>query len=517
MNLEESTPARSAAVVAEPSGGHRVPDEPKVETLSLVAQVGVKSIVASIISTFLIRVAARTSFVILSFYVGKESESAALVVLVIEAFYVSELLIAPLIGVLSDRKGRKRYMLYAPIAGSIASLVLAATAFVFPKPELTVSNINIELITILLLVLTGRLLEGTAAALNAPSNLGYLTDVSAGNEKLRVRVMTAYEVVTVSGIALAIPFGGQVWSLFGRSGFFVAIAIYALCFLTIAIWMRESLVRSHEGNEHGSFKEYRTIIANKRIFTFVPAWLAVMALIGAWLTLTLIILAYPTSHCRIEPSKAVESLQPAVRVFAAEACIVEPSRDADARFPGQLLHGGFTPSEASLLVGAEGLVFILGMVGWTFIVPKLRRTTVMLMGIGGLLVSCGGLFMINILADNPMTITGSDQTKILIFLPFVVIGVLIMSGFTPAALTHLGAISETIPGKRGAVMGLYSVLLGIGQLVGVFIGGLFVDWAGFSGLMVYSLVLAMISLASVLYMRSHNHDIDDHLVGHKAH
>ncbi|HEX2916674.1 MAG TPA: MFS transporter [Chloroflexia bacterium] len=487
------------------------------DPVSPAAQVGLVSIIASIISTLLIRIASRTSFVVLSFYVGKESESVALVVLVIEAFYISELLLAPLVGVLSDRHGRKRYMLLAPLTGSLAALVLAIASFVFPAPPLRSFNLNFELIALLLLVLVGRLLEGTAAALNAPSNLGYLTDVSVGNDRLRVRVMTAYEVVTVSGIALAIPFGGQVWGLFGRGGFFVAIAIYALCFAVISIWMKESLVRTHSEQSHGSFREYRQILTNKRIFTFVPAWLSVMALIGAWLTLSLIILAYPTAQCRIQPDKAVESIRPAVKALAANFCAIDPSRDADARFPNQLLHGGFLPTEASMIVGAYGLVFIVGMALWTFIVPRMRRTTVMMIGIGGLAISCAGLQIINGLGNNPLTLSKSAQTEIWFLIPVVLIGVLIMSGFTPAALTHLAAISETIPGKRGAVMGLYSVLLGIGQLFGVFIGGIFVDWAGFSGLMFYSALLGVISLASVLYMRSHRHDIDDHLVAHKIH
>lgn len=487
-------------------------------TLTPAQQVGMVSIVASIISTFLIRFAARTSFVILSFYIGKESESAALIVIVIEAFYISELLAAPIVGTLSDRYGRKRYMAYAPIVGAIATLVLAATSFVFPAPNLSTDKISLELVAILALVMTGRLLEGLCAALNAPSNLGYLTDTTVGDDKLRVRVMTAYEIVTVMGIALAIPFGGQVWSLLGRGGFFVAIVIYGLCFLAIAIWMKESLNRSHEGAEHGSIKEYREILTNKRIFTFVPAWLAVMALIGAWLTLTLIVLAYPTGHCRIEPAKIAENVRPAVTVFAESYC-VQPgsSKDADARFPNQLLHGGFTPSEASLLVGAYGVIFIVGMGIWTVIVPKMRRTTVMLVGLGGLLVSTLGLTLINAAGNNPANLSSGAITEIWIIVPLVLIGVLVMSGFTPAALTHLASIAETIPGKRGAVMGLYSVLLGIGQLFGVFLGGLFVDWQGFYGVMIYSVLLGVISLGSVLYMRSHNHDIDDHLHGKKLH
>lgn len=480
--------------------------------------VGLVSIIASIISTFLIRFAARTSFVILSFYIGKESESAALIVIVIEAFYISELLAAPVIGTLSDKFGRKRYMMYAPIAGAVATLVLAGTSFIFPAPNLSTEKFTLELGAILALVMTGRLLEGFCAALNAPSNLGYLTDSTVGNDKLRVRVMTAYEIVTVMGIALAIPFGGQVWSLLGRGGFFVAITIYALCFLVIAVWMKESLIRSHESSEHGSLKEYRQILTNKRIFTFVPAWLAIMALIGAWLTLTLIVLAYPTGHCRIDTNKITADVRPAVAAFAENFCVRPGSpKDADARFPGQLLHGGFTPSEASLLVGIYGIIFIGGMAVWTLIVPKMRRTTVMLIGIGGLVLSTTGLILINGTGNNPATLSSGALTEIWIVAPLVLLGVLVMSGFTPAALTHLASIAETIPGKRGAVMGLYSVLLGIGQLFGVFIGGLFVDWQGFNGIMIYSFILGGMSLASVLYMRSHNHDIDDHLHGKQIH
>ncbi len=479
---------------------------------SPAVQVGMVSIIASIFSTLLVRAASRTSFVILSFWVGKESESAALVVLVIECFYISELLLAPLVGMLSDRKGRKPYMLYAPVAGAAASLVLAGTSFLFPTPHLNAANFTLELVAILLLVMVGRLLEGTAAALNAPSNLGYLTDTTVGNEKLRVRVLTAYQVMTIAGIALAIPFGGLVWSLVGRAGFFVAVALYALCYMVIALWMKESLTREHTADSHGSISEYKQILTNKRIFTFVPAWLAINALIGAWLTLSLIILAYPTNVCHVAVDKVTDAIKPAVTAFAQNYCALAPGEiNADARFPHQLLHGGFLPGEASYIVGLYGVVFIVGMGLWTAIVPKMRRTTVMMIALAGLFVSCIVLLLVNGLGDNPATLSDGAKSQILIYLPIVIVTVVITSGFTPAALTHLAAIAETLPGKRGAVMGLYSVLLGIGQLVGVFIGGLFVDWNGFTGLMIYSIILAFISLGSVIYMRSHNHDIDDHL------
>jgi MFS family permease len=384
-------------------------------------------------------------------------------------------------------------------------------------PHLNASDFSLELAAILLLVMAGRLLEGTAAAFNAPSNLGYLTDVTIGNEKLRVRVMTAYQVVTIAGIALAIPFGGLVWSLIGRAGFFVAITLYAICYIVIALWMKESLSHESTAEAHGSIREYKQILTNKRIFTFVPAWLAINAMIGAWLTLSLIILAYPTHICHVAVDKVTDNIKPAVAAFAQNFCALSPGEvDADARFPHQLLHGGFLPGEASYIVGIFGVVFIVGMGLWTFIVPRMRRTTVMIIAVVGLFACCVTLLLVNGLGDNPATLTDGAKGELWLLLPVVLVGVIVMSGFTPAALTHLASIAETLPGKRGAVMGLYSVLLGIGQLVGVFIGGLFVDWEGFNGLMIYSIILAVISIGSVVYMRSHKHDIDDHLVVAKA-
>ena len=237
-------------------------------------------------------------------------------------------------------------------------------------------------------------------------------------------------------------------------------------------------------------------------------------MLGAWLTLILIVLAYPTSHCRIKADQAVPVLQGAVHNFASVFCSIDAGQvDADIRFPNQLLHGGFTPTEASLLVGVYGVIFIIGMAISTAVVTRFRRTSVMVASLIGLMISVVALLVINGLGDDPTTIGGSNLTTLWLVLPVVIIGVLLTSAFTPAALTHLAAIAETLPGKRGAVMGLYSVLLGVGQLIGVFIGGLFVDWQGFNGLMYYSGILAVVSLVSVLYMRSHRHDIDDHIPG----
>ena len=138
--------------------------------------------------------------------------------------------------------------------------------------------------------------------------------------------------------------------------------------------------------------------------------------------------------------------------------------------------------------------------------PHLRRTTVMFIGLGGLNLSVFGLTLINGLAANQAHVPDSSK-PLLLLIPLVMLDVLLLSGFTPASLTHLAAISELLPGKRGAVMGLYSVVMGVGQLLGASLGGLCVDLGGFYGLMGFSVALGLISLGSVLYIRMHGHDL----------
>jgi MFS family permease len=396
------------------------------------------SIFTAIFSTLLLRIASRTSFVLLGFYLGERFASATVVALVLEAFYITELILAPIAGSLSDRLGRKPFLLSAPILGSLATLCLAGVALLFPQSHAT--SFDARLLILLLLVLVGRLLEGAATALNVASSLGYIADVTSGSDKLRARVMTAFEIATVGGLALAIPFGGKISSLLGMWGFFVVIALYLINTALIACFLKESAQHTMQVDTRHSLTDSLSLLRHKRIFTFLPAWLSINALVGAWMTLITIILVYP-----------------------------EPA--ASLRHPGQLLYGGFNQEFATLLIGGFGLLFLVGMGLWMLVLPRLRRTTVMFIGLGGLIVSVTGLTLINGLAEKLAHMPDSTKPLLLFLLFLVVLGVLLLSGFTPASLTHLAAISELLPDKRGAVMGLYSVIMGVGQLLGAFLSG----------------------------------------------
>src|SRR5436190_1868853 len=123
-------------------------------------------------------------------------------------------------------------------------------AILFPPPHAT--PFDARLVVLLLMVLAGRLLEGAATALNAPTSLGYIAEATSGSDKLRARVMTAFEVATVGGLALAIPFGGRISSLLGTWGFFVVIALHMINGALIACCLKESAQREAQVDAHPS-------------------------------------------------------------------------------------------------------------------------------------------------------------------------------------------------------------------------------------------------------------------------
>ncbi len=112
------------------------------------------------------------------------------------------------------------------------------------------------------------------------------------------------------------------------------------------------------------------------------------------------------------------------------------------RHPGQMLYGGFSQVFATLLLGGFGLLFLAGMGLWLLVLPHVRRTTVMLIALGGLSASIVGLTTINGLGCS---LSGSHALLALLLL--VVLGVLLLSGFTPAITESPGSHSRTAAGQ----------------------------------------------------------------------
>ena len=80
-------------------------------------------------------------------------------------------------------------------------------------------------------------------------------------------------------------------------------------------------------------------------------------------------------------------------------------------------------------------------------------------------------------------------------------GIFVIAGATPAALGMLADLSEAFPRDRGAVMGLYSVFLALGQIAGAFVGAFAAELWAFDGILVATLVLLGIALLPLSRLR----------------
>ena len=155
---------------------------------------------------------------------------------------------------------------------------------------------------------------------------------------------------------------------------------------------------------------------------------------------------------------------------------------------------GFSAIQISAAAVVIGVVFGAGLIYWGNRFRSLRRTTIILYGIlgGGVLVAAG------------LVVNHGTGAALLVTLAAVVaagFGLFVLAGATPAALGLLADISERFPTDRGAIMGLYSVFLAIGQIVGALIGGIAADWHGIDGMLVATAILLVVALIPLARLR----------------
>ncbi|MBI4787598.1 MAG: MFS transporter [Chloroflexi bacterium] len=368
--------------------------------------------------------------------------------IIIGTFFAAELIASPLFGAWSDKYGRKLFIIFGPLFGAIAVQITAMTTLVW------------------LLIVT-RLLEGLSTAANAPSTLGYLAEATAHSPKLRARVVGLFEVATIGGMAVGLSLGGWLWRHYGTAqvvlgipltspAFALNAVVYAISLFIFWFGMHEIRERQRSAQPaaatHGTWSHYWKIISSPRVASFAPAWIAINAVLGVFINLT-------------------------ARILTDEG-----------NFPGQLLVGRFDAFQAGNIRAAYAVVFVIGILLWSLIFAQMRKTTVMLIGTGGLFLTCVFLYLLN---HQPAL----DAPLVTPLAALLFASILIQSGFTPAALAHLADITEDYAGDRGAIMGLYSVFLGLGQFIGASIGGPFVDWGGADGIVVVTALLGLFSAA----------------------
>lgn len=374
------------------------------------------------------------------------------------AFYVSELTLSPIFGILSDRFGHHRMMLVGPVFGAVAVILTGLTTNV--------------------LALGGtRILEGASTAASVPSILGYIALVTAGNEVLRGKAAARFEGATLAGIGVGLVAAPLLFAVLGPAAFFLNAGVYLVSYLIYRYGVEDQQVDEREARARAAaavgagrrqrmdLGRYAHLLSTSHVWLLAPTWIAVNASIGLWFS----------------------------------QAIFQFSR-ANPRFPEQLLMRGFTPIEISAAAVAIGVVFGAGLLFWGNRFRTFRRTTIILFGIlGGAALAFGGL-VVNHAAGIPIALPIAAGVV-------AAIGLFVLAGATPAALGLLADMTERFPNDRGAIMGLYSVFLALGQIGGSLIGGFAAEWRGIDGLLIGTFSVLLIALLPLSRLRRQEHQL----------
>jgi MFS family permease len=144
-------------------------------------------------------------------------------------------------------------------------------------------------------------------------------------------------------------------------------------------------------------------------------------------------------------------------------------------------------------MGGYVIFFGLCLLFWAFFLSHVPRLALMLASITGIYLFCIALFGINHRGI-------ANDWLLWIWVPILLIGIFAETSFAPAALAYLADISEEAAKDRGLLMGLYSVFLGLGQLFGNGLGGVFAADFALDGLIYLTALLAFIALISLLVL-----------------
>ncbi len=422
-----------------------------------------RSLGAVLVGTFTLRFSTGLTGTLLVYYLaelqhhgGREVRAAELG-LMTAAFFAAELILATPFGLLSDRWGHHRVMQFGPIFGFVAVILTFLT-------------------TNLVVLGATRILEGASTAASVPSILGFIAVITAGDELLRGRAAARFEGATLAGLGAGVVAAGPIWHFFHAGGFLLNAGVYVISFLIYRFGVPETPGDTETVKEpHPGLRRYLEILRSSHVWLLAPTWIAVNAAIGLWTTQSLFQLV----------------------------------KDPAPKFADQFLMGRADPLMISVGFVIAGIVFFAGLGYWGERFRRMRRTTILFYGIlgGGACVAAAAVINHSL---------GASPLVMLVAAVVVIAGLFVLAGATPAALGMLADISEAFPADRGAIMGLYSVFLALGQIIGSLVGGAAADWRGIDGILIATALALVIALIPLGRLRTVEHLIAGPVEGQVA-
>jgi predicted MFS family arabinose efflux permease len=342
-----------------------------------------------------------------------------------------EMLFAPILARFADRLGRRRFLIGGPLLGVLGMVAVALAV----RPSQVGAS---------------RLLEGIGAAAFVPTALGAIAAATAVDHAARARASGAFEGSTLIGYAGGFVVGPFLYHSLHRGAFPVLALFYMVAALVCALRVRESPPLPASPLR----VVWRAIIGPGPVRTFIPAWLAVNALVGAF---------YFNFGALLKRSPV----------------------------QGQTLVHGFDERLIGLFLLAWVMLLLIGIVLWTPVLRRLGGPRTMRRSVPGAVMVLVALFAMN---HQPLW-------AVPIYLPLAAAGILIQAGFGPAAVNYLADCSEALAADRSALMSFYTVTLAGGGAIGALLGGLLSRYLFIDGLIVLGLwftVIAWVTLGAVI-------------------
>ncbi len=334
---------------------------------------------------------------------------------------VPEMVFAPILARFADRLGRRLFLIGGPLFSVVGAVMLSLAM----NPQL---------------IVFARLVEGLGAACFIPTALGTIAAATTHSRRVRANASGAFEAANLAGYAGGFVVGPFAYHWLHHGAFLVLAALYLVAALICAALvpyvppLPVSPMRS----------VFRAVFGPGPLRSFLPAWIACFALLGA---------------------------------YAAHL----PALLRRAPVPGQTLVHHFDERLVSAMLVSWIALLLVGIAMWTPLIPKIGAVRIMRRATPGAWLIAGALLAMN---HTPLGWS-------FVFLPLLAIGVLVLAGFGPAAVTYLAECSETFVADRAALMSFYTVALAGGGAIGSIVGGFAVRAGYMDGLVLFGFLLSV--------------------------
>ena len=348
----------------------------------------------------------------LPLYLPKHEFSNLVVGIIAAAYPVAETVFGPIIGILADRFGRRKWIWIGLCVSTIA-------LFAF--------TLNTEVAYLVLV----HSIQGFAAAMIVVCTLTMVTDVSTVSS--RGREMGMYDFANLGGYMIGIFTAGVlVRTHFLLAPFYLGSALAAVGAVYVFFKVKETKGRG-DGSVLSPIQTLHLLLSDRRAAAMFPIWLSITTFIGMALTF----------GPRLGPSPMITS-----SVIAAVVLVLAFTQP----FFGQLSDN----------YGRERLMMfgMLSLIGFFVTVIAMFRWHI----------------------------------YVLYLVPFFAVFGVGSFAFAPAALASLGDLAPER--GRGTTMGVYSVVISLGTIIGPLLGGYLLDRYGLTSLF-YAGLLILISALGV--------------------